>query len=82
LVQLLALGGLGVTLALYGRIAWLPLALVVLLGVGASQMAYSTLNQTQLQTAITDDMRGRVMSLYMLNVGLVPAGSFAAGDGR
>ncbi len=79
LVQLLALGALGVTLALYGQIPWLPLAVVVLVGVGAAQMTYSTINQTQLQTAITDDMRGRVMSLYMLNVGLVPAGSFAAG---
>ncbi len=79
LVQLLSLASLGVTLALYAQVPWLPLALVVLVAVGASQMAYSTLNQTQLQTAITDNMRGRVMSIYMLNVGLVPAGSFAAG---
>lgn len=79
LVQLLALCALGVMLALYGQVAWLPLALLVLMGVGAAQMTYSTLNQTQLQTTISDDVRGRVMSLYMLNVGLVPAGSFAAG---
>lgn len=79
LLQLMALLALGGALTLYGLIAWLPLALLVLLVVGAGQMAYSTLNQTQLQTAISDDMRGRVMSLYMLNVGLVPAGSFAAG---
>jgi MFS family permease len=79
LVQLGALGALGLTLALYGQIPWPAPAVVVLLGVGAAQMGYSTLNQTQLQTVISDDMRGRVMSLYMLNVGLVPAGSFAAG---
>jgi MFS family permease len=79
LAQLLALGALGVTLVLYSQIAWLPLALLVLVGVGAAQMGYSTLNQTQLQTITTDAMRGRVQSVYMLNVGLVPAGSFAAG---
>jgi MFS family permease len=79
LVQLLALASLGVTLLLYSQITWLPLALVVLIGVGAAQMGYSTLNQTQLQTITEDAMRGRVQSVYMLNVGLVPAGSFAAG---
>ncbi|MGE0539840.1 MAG: MFS transporter [Dehalococcoidia bacterium] len=79
LMQLLSLGALGVTLVLYSQIAWLPLALLVLIGVGAAQMGYSTLNQTQLQTITTDAMRGRVQSVYMLNVGLVPAGSFAAG---
>ena len=50
LVQVLALGALGVTLVLYSQVAWLPLALVVLVGVGAAQMTHSTLNQTQLQT--------------------------------
>lgn len=79
LVQLLALGALGVTLVIFSQIAWLPLALAVLVVVGAAQMGYGTLNQTQLQTITTDDMRGRVQSVYMLNVGLVPAGSFAAG---
>jgi MFS family permease len=79
LVQLLALAALGVTLVLYSQITWLPLALVVLMAVGAAQMGYNTLNQTQLQTLTADAMRGRVMSVYMLNVGLVPAGSFAAG---
>jgi MFS family permease len=79
LVQLLALGAMGVALFLFGRITWLPLALLVLVGVGAGQMTYNTINQTQLQLAVSDEMRGRVMSLYMINVGLVPAGSFAAG---
>lgn len=79
LVQLLALAALGVTLILYSGITWLPLALVVLAGVGAAQMGYGTLNQTQLQTLTEDSMRGRVQSVHMLNVGLVPAGSFAAG---
>jgi hypothetical protein len=52
---------------------------VVLVGVGAAQFGYNTLNQTQLQTVTADARRGRVMSVYMLNVGLVPAGAFGAG---
>lgn len=42
-------------------------------------MAYMTINQALLQHMITDDVRGRVSSLYMLNNGFVPAFAFAAG---
>jgi predicted MFS family arabinose efflux permease len=79
LVQILCLAAFGVALLLFSQVTWLPLALAILVGVGAAQFGYNALNQTQLQTAIADHMRGRVMSLYMLNVGLVPAGSLAAG---
>jgi predicted MFS family arabinose efflux permease len=79
LVQLGALGLFGVALLIFSQITWLPLALLTLVVVGAAQMGYSTLNNTQLQTVTDEAMRGRVMSVYMLNVGLVPAGSFAAG---
>jgi MFS family permease len=79
LVQLLALAAFGITLLCFSHVTWLPLGLVVLVGVGAAQFGYNALNQTQLQTVTADDMRGRVMSVYMLNVGLVPAGTLAAG---
>ena len=79
LVQLSALAMFGVALALFGQTPWLALAIVFLMLVGAFQMTYMTINQTLLQTSITDDVRGRVMSIYMLDAGMVPAGSFAAG---
>lgn len=79
LVQLLCLAAFGITLMLFSQASWLPLGLVVLVGVGAAQFGYNTLNQTQLQTVTADAMRGRVMSVYMLNVGLVPAGALGAG---
>jgi predicted MFS family arabinose efflux permease len=78
-VQLGALGALGLLMILFGVTRWLPLALLFLLLAGAAQMAYMTINQTLLQMQITDDMRGRVTSLYMLNNGLVPGFAFAAG---
>ena len=78
-VQLVGLGLQGLALVVFGLVHWLPAALLVLVGAGAAQMTYNTINQTQLQTETADAMRGRVMSLYLLSVGLVPAGSFAAG---
>ncbi|MEZ4867296.1 MAG: MFS transporter [Caldilineaceae bacterium] len=56
----------------------LALGLGVLLGMGF--MGQFTLINTLLQTNITDDMRGRVMSLYTLTFfGLTPFGNLAMG---
>ena len=78
-VQLLALGATGVALALFSQMTWLPLAIVFLMVAGGCQMLGMTINQTLLQGAITDDMRGRVSSVHMLDAGLMPLGSLAAG---
>jgi MFS transporter, DHA1 family, staphyloferrin A biosynthesis exporter len=78
-VQLLALGGTGVALVLFSQTTWLPLALLFLMVVGGAQMVGMTLNQTLIQASITDEMRGRVSSVHMLDAGLMPLGSLAAG---
>lgn len=78
-VQMVLLIGAGVSLVAFGQVTWLPLAAVVLFVVGGFQMAAMTINQTLLQGATSDEMRGRVSSVYMLDAGLAPAGSFAAG---
>jgi hypothetical protein len=69
----------GITLLLFSHVTWLPLGPAALVGVGAAQFGYNTLSQSQIQTVTADDMRGRVMSAYMLNVGLVPVGTLGAG---
>jgi predicted MFS family arabinose efflux permease len=79
IVQMVALAGMGLALILFSQAASLPLALLCLVLVGSTQMVYLTLNQTALQLATREDMRGRVMSLFMLNAGLIPLGSFLAG---
>ena len=79
-VQLLALGATGVALALFSQMTWLPLTILFLMLVGGCQMLGMTINQTLLQTAITDEMRGRVSSVHMLDAGLMPLGSLAAGS--
>jgi|DewCreStandDraft_5_1066085.scaffolds.fasta_scaffold00063_3 MFS family permease len=54
-------------------------ALLVLVLVGGFQITYMSTNNTLLQLICPDHMRGRVMSLYMLNQGLMPLGSLLAG---
>lgn len=54
-------------------------ASAVLAFIGACMMSYNTLTNTLLQTITVDEMRGRVMSLYMLDQGLTPLGTAWAG---
>lgn len=79
LLLLLSGIGLGVALILFSRSTYLPAALIVLVLVGAFQMTYMALTNTLLQLHITDEVRGRVMSIYMLDQGLAPFGSLWAG---
>jgi len=70
---------LGVCLVGFSMTRSLPLALFALALTGACQMTYMATNQTVLQMMIPDELRGRVMSIYMLNQGLLPLGAFFAG---
>ena len=47
--------------------------------VGVSTVVYQTQNQTLLQLLAPRHMRGRVMSFFLLNRGLVPLGTLVAG---
>lgn len=71
----------GAALALFAgsRAYTLSLALVVL--VGATSTAAIALAVTRLQEAAVEAMRGRVMSLFFLNRGLVPLGTLLGGAG-
>ncbi len=70
---------LGLFLILFSRTTSFPLALVVLIVVGAFQMLFLASTNTMLQLIVPDELRGRVMSLYMLDRGLMPAGALFAG---
>ena len=63
----------------FSQAAYMPVAIVVIAWVGAAQMLFHTLINTVLQTITPDAFRGRVMSLYMMDHGLVPLGSLIAG---
>ncbi|MDQ3549367.1 MAG: MFS transporter, partial [Chloroflexota bacterium] len=71
--------GFGTMLFLFSRSSIPLLSGALLLGVGACQTGYMAFNTTLLQTHASDDMRGRVMSVFFLNRGLVPLGTVGAG---
>ncbi|MDA0989056.1 MAG: MFS transporter [Chloroflexi bacterium] len=58
--------------------AW-PVALGSIVFVGIGQTARMTLGNTLLQYYVQDEYRGRVMSLYMMEIGLTSFGVFFAG---
>ena len=65
---LLLVAGLvyGVALALFGLSAWLPLSLVLGVGLGLWQAVWSAMANTLVQLASPDAMRGRVISFHVL----------------
>jgi MFS family permease len=78
---LLLLGGstlFGVFLILFAESTSYTLSLFFMLGAGAASAAYMASNNTLLHINADDNMRGRVMGLYMMTVGLIPLGTLGA----
>ena len=73
------MAGFGLMLILFALSGWVPLSLLLLLGVGCGSTSYMTINNTLLQTYSSEEMRGRVLSVFFLNRGLVPLGTMLAG---
>ena len=78
IVAMAALFGVGLVAFSFSRVAWLSAACLVLVGFGMMvQMASSN---TIIQTVVSDEMRGRVMSFYsMAFMGMAPFGGLMAG---
>lgn len=70
---------LGLFLILFSQITWFPLALASLVLVGIFQMFFLASTATLLQMIVPDELRGRVLSLYMLDRGFMPLGALFAG---
>ena len=76
---ILSLVVLGVVLNFFSWTRSFPMALLALAGVGACQVAFMATTNTMLQMIVPDKLRGRVMSIYMLDRGLMPLGAMLAG---
>ena len=79
LVLIISLIGLGAGMNIFAWSTSFPLTLVVLVAIGACQIIYMATTNTMLQVIVPDHLRGRVMSIYMLDRGLMPLGSMTAG---
>jgi predicted MFS family arabinose efflux permease len=80
----LVLGGsiaFGIFIANFAVASRLPLSLGFLFGVGFSLVVCISTINTLLQKLVTDEMRGRVMSMFILSfMGTMPIGSIIAGS--
>lgn len=80
--KLLTLGALVFPFLLlaFSAVRWLPLSLLLLVGVGAAQILVFNLNNAVVQTQTSDALRGRVMGFYSLTFfGFMPVGALLAG---
>lgn len=69
----------GVFLVVFSFSQWLPLSLVLLMLVGMSATSYNTLSTALFLTITPGEFRGRVMSVFLMDRGLVPLGSVLLG---
>ena len=71
--------GFGFVLILFAQSPWLPLSMLLLAAAYASVAVYETTLSTLLQTAVPDEMRGRVLSLQSFTWGVTGASGFHTG---
>ena len=79
---LLMIAGLvmqGAFLILFAFMRTLPMALLMLVVVGSFQVMFMSVSNMVLHMTVPDRLRGRVMSIYMLDRGITPAGALLAG---
>ncbi len=74
-----SLAGLGISLVMFSQSTSFVLSLILLVFTGVFQMTYMAVNQTLLQMTASEEFKGRVMGIFMLNQGLMPLGSLLAG---
>ena len=68
----LGLVGGCVFVILFSQSYWMAASFGMLMGMGFCQYVFRVANSTLLQTVVPDGLRGRVMSIYMLDHGLTP----------
>ncbi|MCS7246547.1 MAG: MFS transporter [Thermomicrobium sp.] len=69
----------GAVIALFTLTRWLPAVLCCLFVSGFLGASYMALNNALLHLAVDDEVRGRVMGLYMVTWGFMPLGALPMG---
>jgi MFS family permease len=71
---------LGLAIVIFGSSRWLAMSLLAQMMVGAGMLNYVASTNTLIQLFVSDELRGRVMSLYTMSLmGLAPLGSLEIG---
>lgn len=79
LFMLLATIAYGAVIVVFAFSTWVWLSMLMLAMAGLTGSAYMSLNNALLQLNVDDDVRGRVMGVYMLTWGLMPVGALPMG---
>lgn len=78
-VQLLTAFGFALSVFAFSLIHVVVVAAVLLFFAGIISAAFMAINQTVLQLKVEDDVRGRVLSIYLLTWGMLPLGQLPIG---
>jgi sugar phosphate permease len=78
-LMLSSLIALGIAMNMFSWTTSFSLAILALVNIGAFQIFYMATTNTMLQFIVPDHLRGRVMSIYALDRGLMPIGALTAG---
>jgi MFS family permease len=78
-VQIVTAGGFAGLVLLFAITPSVLLATLLLFIAGLMSAAYMAINQTVLQLKCDDDVRGRVLSIYLLTWGMLPLGQLPLG---
>ncbi len=76
-----AAGAFSVILLAFAASSWYPLSLALLMLMGLAMVTFSATANTTVQLTVPDELRGRVMAVYMMVfAGTTPIGSLLAGS--
>jgi len=78
-IQIITAVGFAVTVLLFAIAPSMLLATLLLFAAGLMSASYMAINQTVLQLKVDDDVRGRVLSIYLLTWGMLPLGQLPLG---
>jgi MFS family permease len=77
--QILSAAGFAGCVLIFSVMTIPIVAMVVLFAAGWMSAAFLAMNQTELQLSVEDDVRGRVLSIYLLTWGMLPIGQLLVG---
>ena len=77
--QILSAAGFAACILVFSVMTIPIVAMVTLFVAGWMSAAFLAMNQTELQLSVEDDVRGRVLSIYLLTWGMLPVGQLAVG---
>ena len=69
----------GVSVVLFALIDVLPVSLILLFISGSASAGFLAINQTSMQLHVAHEVRGRVISIYLMTWGMLPFGQLVVG---